>query len=324
MEILHHTVPADEGEVRLDRFLKRMGVARQLPKLIRTGQVRVNGRRADASDRLQAGDVVRVPVFPNEMVTAPVEEVRAPVPLPESMILYRDQHLIVINKPHGLATQGGSGLTTHVDALLAASVRPGQQRPVTVHRLDRDTSGCLLIARKPSIAAALGKQMQARGIRKVYRALVYGVPEHDRGRIEVPLRKIMTAQGERVRTAPHDPEAQHAVSEYTVLDRMHSVLALVALSPLTGRTHQLRVHMQHIGHAILGDGKYTQPASADDHGPSHGLGFDVPPMLHLHAQRLEFVHPITRKHMVFSAPMPAHMRKSCAQTGLDVAAGDDF
>ena len=323
MEILHHTVDADEGEVRLDRLLKRLGVSGQVPKLIRTGQVRINGKRASGADRLQSGDVVRVPMFAARVPepSAP----RAPVPLPDSMVLFRDDSLMVLNKPHGLATQGGSGLTTHVDALLAASVREGQRRPVSIHRLDRDTSGCLLVARKPGVAAALGKLMQSRAIRKVYRAIVYGVPEHARGRIEVPLRKIITPDGERVRAAPHDPEAQHAITEYTVLDHMHRAAALLAMSPLTGRTHQLRVHATHIGHPMLGDGKYALPALPETkEGAVFGVGFEVPHMLHLHAHRLEFVHPITRKTIRVTAPMPPHMRRSCAEMGFDPNLPDDF
>ncbi|NCU12819.1 MAG: RluA family pseudouridine synthase, partial [Sphingomonadaceae bacterium] len=257
------TVGADDDGVRLDRWFKRhlpqIGFA-TVSRWARTGQIRVDGKRADVADRLSPGQVIRVPPggeTPEGQPRARKPLTEEQIALAESMVISKDRAAIVLNKPPGLATQGGSGTFQHVDGLLDAYVEGGP-RPRLVHRLDKDTSGVLLIARTPGSAAYFSKRFSGRSARKIYWALVIGVPEVADGMIDLPLAKQPGTGGEKM-MVDKSGEGQPARSRYRVIDRAGNRAAWVELQPLTGRTHQLRVHMAAIGHPIVGDGKYGGP-----------------------------------------------------------------
>ncbi len=311
------TVQPDDDGIRLDRWFKR-----HLPQVsfvmvsrwARTGQIRVDGKRADPADRLEAGQVLRVPPGGETPERAP----RARKPLTEeqvaqaeAMVLTQDRAAIVLNKPPGLATQGGSGTKEHVDGLLDAFVSDGP-RPRLVHRLDKDTSGVLLVARTPGSAAFFSKRFSGRSARKIYWALVVGVPDRDEGLIELPLAKQPGTGGEKM-MVDHSEQGQSARTRYRVLDRAGNRAAWVELSPLTGRTHQLRVHMAALGHPIVGDGKYG--------GQGAFLTGTISRKMHLHARRLIIDHPDGDMIDVV-APLPAHFANSMAQLGFDEADGE--
>ncbi len=328
MSITHHTITDDENDTRLDRILKRLGLLTGMARLVRTGQVRINGKRAALGDRVHTGDIIRVPLLGNTPLTPQPVAVAAPVlkaaPKPHginaqaqinAMMLYEDADIMILNKPAGLATQGGSGIKQHVDGLLMGLAR-GDKRPVLVHRLDRDTSGCLVIAKKPGVAAAMGKLFMGRGVQKVYRALVRGVPPHGEGTIEVPLLKTMTPQGERVVASSGNPLAQRAHTDVQVLDTIGRAAAWLAMAPRTGRTHQLRVHAAYWGHGIVGDGKYGQLPRGETDALVGILSREDINTLHLHAHRLIFVHPNSGKTIDIVAPLPPHMQRSCKALGF--------
>src|SRR5262245_30450257 len=254
-------VKSSEAGVRLDRWFKlhfpEVGYS-YLQKLLRTGQVRVDSRRVEANERLEAGAKIRVPkVVRQEKKPAPAG-VAPPLGLSkadrdriEKMILYEDDHVLVLNKPFGLAVQGGTGTKRHLDGILAGMAdRFGGERPRLVHRLDRDTTGVLLIAKHRDAAAKLGRVFQTRSAAKTYWALVKGVPKPPQGKIEAPLVKAAGPDGDRVRKAlpGEQEEAMHATTHYSVIDRLANKTAWVSLKPVTGRQHQLRAHMALIGH----------------------------------------------------------------------------
>jgi 23S rRNA pseudouridine955/2504/2580 synthase len=260
-EVRQFNVGADDEGVRLDRWFKRhlpqIGFA-TISRWARTGQIRVDGKRADVADRLSAGQVLRVP--PGGDAPERAARTRKPLSeeqrkLAEGIVIQTTQSAFVLNKPPGLATQGGSGTHEHVDGLLDAYVQGNEPRPRLVHRLDKDTSGVLLIARTPGSAAYFSKQFSGRSARKIYWALVMGVPDIEDGLIELPLAKQPGSGGEKM-MVDQSGEGQSARTRYRVIDHAGNRAAWVELQPLTGRTHQLRVHMAAIGHPIVGDGKY--------------------------------------------------------------------
>ncbi len=311
------TVQPDDDGVRLDRWFKRhlpeVGFA-MVSRWARTGQIRLDGKRAGVDDRIAAGQVLRVPpggIAP-ERKAGPVRKVlsEAQVAQAEAMVLTQDRAAIVLNKPPGLATQGGSGTREHVDGLLDAFAGDGP-RPRLVHRLDKDTSGVLLIARTPGTAAYFSKRFSTRSARKIYWALVAGVPDIDDGLIELPLAKQPGSGGEKM-MVDESGEGQSARTRYRVLDRAGNRAAWVELQPLTGRTHQLRVHMAAIGHPIVGDGKYG--------GPDAFLTGSISRKMHLHARRLIIDHPDGAPLDVV-APLPDHFAASMAQLGFDEELG---
>lgn len=313
------TVQADDDGVRLDRWFKRhlpeVGFA-MISRWARTGQIRVDGKRADPADRLVTGQTLRVPPgsAPERKGPAPRKELtEAQIELAEGMVITQDRAAIVLNKPPGLATQGGTGTKEHVDGLLDAFAATGP-RPRLVHRLDKDTSGVLLIARTPGSAAYFSKRFSGRTARKIYWALIVGVPSIEDGLIELPLAKQPGTGGEKM-MVDESEHGQAARTRYRVIDRAGNTGCWVELQPLTGRTHQLRVHMAAIGHPIVGDGKYG--------GPEAFLSGSVSRKMHLHARRLIIDHP-DGTPLDVTAELPAHFAASMAYMGFNEADGADL
>ena len=320
--VRHFVVADDDDGVRLDRWFKRhlplIGFA-TVSRWARTGQIRVDGKRAAPEDRLATGQTLRVPPGGAQSERGGPERKGAPprkalseaqIAQAKGMVLTQDRAAIVLNKPPGLATQGGTGTKEHVDGLLDAFAPEGP-RPRLVHRLDKDTSGVLLIARTPGSAAYFSKRFSGRSARKTYWALVAGVPDIDDGLIELPLAKQPGSGGEKM-MVNESGEGLAARTRYRVIDRAGNRAAWVELQPLTGRTHQLRVHMAAIGHPIIGDGKYG--------GPDAFLTGSISRKMHLHARRLIIDHPDGTPLDVV-APLPDHFAASMAQLGFDEADG---
>lgn len=315
-------VARDEAGMRLDRWFRvhfpDVGHV-YLQKLLRTGQVRVDSRRVEANARLEAGAEVRVPRVvrqppksrSSEATDAPTTS-KADRELIESCILFEDDDILVLNKPFGIAVQGGTGTRRHIDGILAGMIDRFGDRPRLVHRLDRDTTGVLLIAKKRDIAAKLGRTFQTRAAAKTYWALVKGLPSPRQGKIEAALVKASGPDGDRVRKAePGEQDAaMHATTHYAVIDRVANRAAWVSLKPVTGRQHQLRAHMAMIGHPIIGDNKYE--------GGITQIMEALEPKLHLHARRLVLPHPRPGKPPIdVTAPLPPHMLRSFEIIGLD-------
>jgi 23S rRNA pseudouridine955/2504/2580 synthase len=309
------TVEDGEDGMRLDRWFKThySGLPHsRLEKLLRTGQVRVDGGRAKAATRLAAGQTVRVPPLPTEAPTAlpgPKALTKAERAFLASITLYEDDDLLILNKPPGLAVQGGTKTTQHLDRLLEALGDSPKTRPRLVHRLDRDTSGVLVVAKRREVAAKLGRAFQTRSVRKIYWAIVKGAPKPPQGKIDAALVKAAGPEGDRVRKArPGEQDvAQSAVTYYAVVDRAGQAASLVSLKPVTGRQHQLRAHMAMIGHPILGDDKYQG---------DRDLPAGIDHKLHLHARRISFPHPSGKGLVDVTAPLPEHMRRSFAAFGF--------
>ena len=319
----HIRVDVDEAGLRLDRWFKRhfpeLSHGR-LEKLLRTGRVRLDGRRAKAGDRLEVGQEIRVPPLgdaPPPGQRAARSRVRPEVSDADARslrarVLYQDADIIAIDKPPGLAVQGGSKTTRHLDAMLDALAAKGAERPRLVHRLDRDTSGVLVLARSARAAAWLGRAFRARRIGKLYWALVVGEPERDEGRIDLALAKKGRAGAERM---AGDGAGQPALTDFRVIDRVGRQVAWLALRPRTGRTHQLRVHCAAIGTPILGDGKYGGRAA-------FLAGVGATSALHLHARTLELETP-AGKSLRITAPLPEHMRETWRLFGFDAEDDSD-
>ena len=310
-EVRRHVVSAEEAGMRLDRWFKLhfpQVTFAYLNKLTRTGQVRVDGARAKTNTRLEADQEIRVPplAFDTRPADTPKADVKPLTPqerrLFDSMVLFEDRDIFVLNKPSGLAVQGGSKTHHHLDGVLMGLGAELGERPLLVHRLDRDTSGIIVIAKRRSIAAALGKLFATRAVKKTYWAVVKGVPKPAQGRIEVALIKAKGPEGDRMRASREGEEddEQRAVTFYSVVDKAPPVAAWVSLKPVTGRQHQLRAHMAHIGTPIMGDEKY---GGLDD------MPEGMDRKLHLHARRIIFPHP--REGTIdITAPLPDHMLKS--------------
>ena len=334
------TVEPGAGDQRLDRWLKRRFpqlTQGRIEKGCRKGEFRIDGARAKPSDRVAEGQAVRVPPLPE----APAPQIEKPLvsdadaEMIQAAVLYRDDHLIAINKPPGLPTQGGSKQTRHVDGL-AEALRFGGDKPRLVHRLDKDTSGTLLMARTREAAQAMTAALRHKETRKIYWALVAGVPTPYLGEIRFGLVKAgghgRGGEGEKMRAihpAEMDatPDAKRAHTLYATLYRVAGRAAWVAMEPITGRTHQLRAHMAEIGHPIIGDGKYGG-SGQENLGDGWGaqLGGIISKKLHLHARSLTFEHPVTHKPVTVTAPLPDHMAQSWDTLGWteDLAADDPF
>ncbi len=309
-------VTADESGMRVDRFLEARFPSlsfSHIQRLIRKGELRVNGKRVDGKDRLEAGQSVRIPPLRlDPPKTADASETQGKTrEYLRSMTLYEDADVLVLNKPMGLSVQGGSGTTRHVDGMLDSMRDKNGQRPRLVHRLDKDTAGCLLVAKTRFAAAALAKVFRSREARKIYWALVAGVPKPHQGRISTFLAKDEREDESIMRIARHGEEgASHAVTYYAVVETSAQQLAWVSLKPVTGRTHQLRAHLAHIGHPIIGDPKYFNKEN-------WLLPGGIQNRLHLLARRIAVPHP--RGGLIdVTAPLPAHMVQSWNLLGLDL------
>ena len=322
------TVAEAEGESRLDRWLKKRFphiTQGAVEKLCRTGHIRVDGGRVKASSRVAPGMEIRLPPLPRPDAARAVPRAQAilgdDARMIQSCVLWKDEHIIALNKPPGLPSQGGSGQgSRHVDGLTAALMFGYKDRPKLVHRLDKDTSGVLLLARTDRIARALSEAFRARTTRKIYWAVVAGVPSPRKGTIRFGLVKApghgRGGEGEKM-LAIHPAKveetegAKRATTDYAVLDALATRAAWVALVPVTGRTHQLRAHMAEIGHPIIGDGKYGG-SGQENRGDGWGaqLGGEISRKLHLHARSISFDHPITGKRITVTAPLPQHMAKT--------------
>ncbi|HWX46421.1 MAG TPA: RluA family pseudouridine synthase [Roseomonas sp.] len=314
MPIEHRIVQAADADSRLDRWFRRhfpQVTQGALQKLLRTGQVRVDGKRVETSTRLARGQEVRIPPLPEGPApeTAPKERpvTEEDARALERMILYRDDSVIALNKPHGLPVQGGPNIRKHLDGMLDALRFGHPERPRLVHRLDRDTSGVLLLARDSYAANRLAAAFRGRDAEKIYWAIVVGQPQYQGGRIDMPLAKIGGPQGER--TAPSEgKEGVHAITEFNTIDVARRHATWLELKPLTGRTHQLRVHCAAaLGCPILGDGKYGGQAA-------HLEG--LPHALHLHARSITVPHP-EGGTLEVSAPLPPHMVESFGFLGFE-------
>src|ERR1700722_13347591 len=318
MPIATRTVSDDEADIRLDRWFRRHfpGLTQgAIQKLCRTGQIRVDGHRAEAATRLSTGQAIRIPPLP----AAPAPAVPRPEVDPlaardlQKLVLYRDDSVLVINKPHGMPVQGGPGITHHLDALLDALRFGSNERPRLVHRLDRDTSGVLLLARTPGSAAKLAALFRSRDVEKTYWAVVARRPIPSEGRIDLPLKRIGGARGERTAPAERDDkEAARAITDYRTLDHAGQKLAWLELQPLTGRTHQLRVHCVALGAPILGDVKYARP---DQNNAFSAIVEGLSSELHLHARALRLPHPAGGTLLV-EADLPPHMRATFKTLGF--------
>ncbi len=309
-------IDSEDDGIRLDRWFRRHYPAVThglLEKLLRKGEVRLDGRRAKAADRVGTGQTVRLPP---QIVHAKPQKVEAlpprkPMGSLADRILYMDKHVIVLDKPSGLATQGGSGLTRHVDGMLDSLKFERSSRPRLVHRLDRDTSGVLLVARTAQAASGLAEALRHRDASKVYWALVMGVPPKSHGIIKAALAKEgghgPRGRDERMTVSVED-DAKFALTEYTVMGRAGQDFTWVAARPVTGRTHQIRVHLASLGTPIVGDFKY---GGAD----ARGRG-DIADRLHLHARSIDIGRPDGGRLQV-AAPLPPHMLKSWQLLGFD-------
>jgi 23S rRNA pseudouridine955/2504/2580 synthase len=315
-------VEPDEADMRVDRFL----VARfpqlaftHIQRIVRKGELRIDGKRAQPNDRLAAGQKVRIPPLkldqqrPISRNAAKDQDDREFL---KSITLYEDKDVLIINKPMGLAVQGGSGTKRHVDGLLEALKDDEGQKPRLVHRLDKDTAGCLVIAKTRFAASTMAKSFRARTTRKIYWALVAGVPRVRQGRVSTYLAKEGDEGDSRMRVAQHGDEgASHALTYYAVVDTAAQKLAWLSLKPVTGRTHQLRAHAAHIGHPIVGDPKYFDIENWE-------LPGGIQNKLHLLARRIVIAHPRTGKPIDVTAPLPPHMQQSFNLLGLDTSRYD--
>ncbi len=321
-DVRQFIVQADDDGIRLDRWFKR-----HLPdanfnlvsRWARTGQIRVDGARADPGDRIAQGQTIRVP--PAEAPKPGAGKPKAirvklsddQVEFAESMVIYKDEQAFVLNKPPGLATQGGTKTTEHVDGLLDALQYENEGRPKLVHRLDKDTSGALLVARTSRAAAYFSKSFSGRSAKKLYWALVVGVPEIEDGMIDLPIGKQPGTGGEKMHVDPK--EGAPARTRYRMIEQAGGRTAWLGLQPLTGRTHQLRVHLAAIGHPIVGDGKYGLQEAFLTGGISRKM--------HLHARRIRIDHPDGGGAKIdVTAQLPDHFAESMKMLGFEEALGN--
>ncbi|MEL7107001.1 MAG: RluA family pseudouridine synthase [Pseudomonadota bacterium] len=325
------TVASGEGDQRLDRWLKRRFpdlTQGRIEKGCRKGEFRVDGARAKPATRVTEGQDVRIPPLPDAAapkVARATDVDPGDAKMIQAAVIWRDDHIIALNKPAGLPTQGGSKQTRHVDGLAEALRFGFDEKPRLVHRLDKDTSGVLLLARTRVVASKLAEAFQSREARKIYWAAVAGTPKPSMGTVRFGLVKAGRTS-EKMHCIHPDavadtPDAKRATTDYAVLSNLGGRLSWAALVPITGRTHQLRAHMAEIGHPIVGDGKYGGSGQENlGDGWGAGLGGGVSKKLHLHARSLAFDHPVTGARVNLVAPLPDHMAKTWDMLGWD--AGD--
>ena len=312
------TVTGDEAGMRVDRFMEARfpGLSfSHIQRIVRKGELRVNGKRVETKDRLEEGQAVRIPPLAVEKPRDSARPAKADEETRRflaSLVLFEDADVMVLDKPFGLAVQGGSGTTRHVDGMLAALTDAKGQKPRLVHRLDKDTAGCLVVAKTRFAASALAKSFRSRDTKKVYWALVAGVPRVKQGRVSTYLAKGEDEEGDaRMQIARHGDEgASHAVTYYAVVETAAQKLAWLSLRPVTGRTHQLRAHAAHIGHPIVGDPKYFDIENWE-------LPGGIQNRLHLLARRIVVPHPRGKGVIDVTAPLPPHMLQSWNLLGFD-------
>jgi 23S rRNA pseudouridine955/2504/2580 synthase len=323
-------IDSDEAGMRLDRWFKVhfSGLAfGQLQKLLRSGQIRVDGGRVKSDMRVATGQQVRIPPSLNQLaarqpnnvgrhITSNTIRDRHDIDVLRAMTLYEDEKVIVFNKPAGLAVQGGSGLNRHVDMMLEAMRSKKGEKPRLVHRLDRDTSGVLVVAKTRGAAAALTKSFRHRDTQKTYWAIVKGVPRKKEGGISEYMVKEHTADGDRMRIARHGERgADHSQSNYRVIEQSGQNLCWLELQPISGRTHQLRVHTAHIGFPIIGDNKYFNIEN-------WALPGGIQNRLHLHARNIKIPHP-SGGLLNITAPLPPHMVQTFNLLGFEEASAGE-
>ncbi|MEM7570267.1 MAG: RluA family pseudouridine synthase [Pseudomonadota bacterium] len=311
-KVQHVDVSSEDEGIRLDRWFKRhvpqlsFG---QVSKMLRKGEIRLDGKRAEAKTRISQGQTLRIPpldgrVSEQQASAAPLRFTEEDEAFVQSLILHEDDTVMVLNKPPGLPTQGGSGVTRHLDGLLKGYGKRGAR---LVHRLDKDTSGVIIVGKGPAATAALADQFRQRDTEKIYHALTVGVPTPLEGEVNAPIEKMPGRAGEKMVVSE---TGKSAVTLYEVLDRAGNRCALVQLQPLTGRTHQLRVHMAHRDCPILGDGKYG--------GAEAYITGSISRKLHLHAKTLKLAHPDGGMLSV-EADYPPHFKSSLTALGLEAA-----
>ena len=309
--VRHLEVSEDEDGQRLDRFLQKhlKGVPYGLlQKLMRKGQIRINSKRAKASTRLEQGQSVRIPPLedkPQKDKTIFISD--ADKDMIRNAVLYNQHDIIVLNKPAGLATQGGTNVKKHLDGLLEVLKDEKGVKPRLVHRLDKDTSGVILLARSAKMAAALGDLFKAKKIRKIYWALTVPAPEINEGEMRLPVMKDMDGDKEKMIVTEG---GQAATTFFDVMERAHNKIAFVAFWPKTGRKHQIRVHTAHMECPILGDFKYGGEEAIIE-SVNHAK------RIHLHAFSIEFNHPINNKPIYVEAPLPEDLKQSWTGFGFD-------
>ena len=322
--VQHIKVSKDENGQRLDRFLQKhlKGTPFSLlQKLMRKGQIRVDSKRVKPATRIEEGQVVRIPPMHDNEKNTPTQK---PLPAQDrdmirALVIYDDGDLIALNKPAGLATQGGSKVKKHIDGMLDALLDKDGVRPRLVHRLDKDTSGVLLLARSADMAREMGKIFQGRKIKKIYWALCAPAPEINSGEIRAPIRKGRDGSGQEKMMIDTD-QGQNATTLFDVVERAHDKVAFIAFWPRTGRTHQIRIHAAHLGSAIIGDNKYFSP-NPQGHDPNQPdidtQNMNLAKRLHLHAQALSFTHPATGKDVTITANLPHELEESWRNMGFE-------
>jgi 23S rRNA pseudouridine955/2504/2580 synthase len=303
-------VTADDDGMRLDRFChKKLGApVSALQKAFRKGHIRLDGKKCEGNARIAAGQQVEVRTYfdaaPRPVKPTPLDE--RTIARAQAMVLHKDAHMIILNKPAGLAVQGGSKLKNHLDAMLPALQFEAEVPPKLVHRLDKDTSGLMVLARSAKAARVLQKAFAEKTIQKTYLALVHGIPTPHEGEIESRMEKRIGSHGNERMEISDTGKYAHTI--YAVEDFMAKTAALVAMQPVTGRTHQLRVHAAEAGWPMVGDPKYGDMLRDAQLGMKEGL--------HLHAYKLIFPAILGQKPQQYSAPLPPHMRRSMQILGL--------
>lgn len=299
-------IKQDDDGIRLNRWFLReypsLSLSR-LQKLLRTKQIKVDGKKAETSTRLLCDQELRIPPLDNEKADKKVEELSiSDVNYIQSMVIYKDNDIIVINKPAGLSVQGGTNTFKHIDGMLDALKFEKEEKPKLVHRIDKETSGILVLARNRKKADELTKAFREKTLNKTYLAVVRGVPEKNEGEIKLSLEKI----GEKMEVVEG---GKKAITLYKVIDKIGKKYSLVEASPLTGRTHQIRAHLEAIGTPILGDDKY--------YGKERLRIKDVQDKLYLHAYKID-LSSICNKKLIIEAKMPKHFVETCKFFGLEI------